>query len=440
VDSIRMRRFLSRLVDVDRRTSDCRAEAGQFCPVVVAQRGSDDCVSRLRAGLERTGGVSLRSMRPRWATALVLAVVVLAVLAAVIPLVLASALTKVRVVGESWPLTVLTVQPAAGTSNGTVTLSAGTDADEPGQFRLSWVGGSALVGGVVRSTSRSVTRVYADQTGSALRPGLRVGVQPGRYVGTPASGVGLGYRDTAVPTGLGPMPAWFVPASPLSPVAHTWVLLIHGLGGSRQDTLAAMPLWHSLGYPQLAITYRNDAGAPRSRDHREHLGMTEWKDVDAAVGFAVSQGASRVILQGYSQGGAMALLAASSGVNRSHVVGLVLDSPVVDLPATIAGGARQRHLPGFLAAVTCTGLSWLIGDVCEGISLSRFAATLQRPALLIQGLADRIVPPAEAAEFAQRRPDLVVYLPVPGADHVSAIDTAPAQYASALAMFARGLH
>ncbi len=67
------------------------------------------------------------------------------------------------------------------------------------------------------------------------------------------------------------------------------VILIHGLGGNRADTLAVIPARHDLGFPVLAIAYRNDVGAPASPDHQNHLGASEWHDVDAAVRYAPGQ-------------------------------------------------------------------------------------------------------------------------------------------------------
>ena len=68
-------------------------------------------------------------------------------------------------------------------------------------------------------------------------------------------------------------------------------------------------------------------------------------------------------------------------------------------------------------------------------SLLQREASLRVPVLLIQGTADTIVPPALADAFARARPNLVTYLRVAGADHVSAIDTDPSGYRQALTRF-----
>ncbi len=76
----------------------------------------------------------------------------------------------------------------------------------------------------------------------------------------------------------------------------------------------------------------------------------------------------------------------------------------------------------------------------EGVHLARYdephlAEYLSTPTLLVQGSADSIVPPAVAGDLARARPDLVTYLSVPGAEHVSEVDTDPARYTMALRQF-----
>lgn len=70
------------------------------------------------------------------------------------------------------------------------------------------------------------------------------------------------------------------------------------------------PLFHKRGMPVLAITYRNDVGAPASEDGKFHLGATEWEEVAATITHARSQGAPDVYLYGYSMGGAIIPMAA----------------------------------------------------------------------------------------------------------------------------------
>jgi pimeloyl-ACP methyl ester carboxylesterase len=226
------------------------------------------------------------------------------------------------------------------------------------------------------------------------------------------------------------MPAWYIAGK-----RNTWVILIHGLGGSRADTLPVMPDLRALGYPMLAISYRNDTGTPASPDHHSHLGATEWHDGTAAVRYATGHGASGVILYGLSLGGAMAMVTAEDPPTRRWVRALILDSPIPDWRATLNYQGRLHGIPQPLTSLTeillarRTGLNYTMFDQL------RHETTLRVPVLLIQGTADTIVPVAVADTFARARPGLVTYLRVPGADHVSAIDSDPWGYHAALDRF-----
>ncbi len=64
------------------------------------------------------------------------------------------------------------------------------------------------------------------------------------------------------------------------------------------------------GYTSLVVSYRNDGDAPNSDDHRYALGDREWQDVSSAIEYAFEHGAERIVLLGYSMGGATVLQAA----------------------------------------------------------------------------------------------------------------------------------
>lgn len=328
-------------------------------------------------------------------------------------------------VHDSHPLRVLAVN--AGRS--IVVLDRGPDAAEPGSFRLAWRGGQAIVGPVLARTPATVTRRISAMQGH-LMTGLEVGIEPDRYTGNPMTALRLSFSTVSIPTHLSGMPAWYLPGR-----RSTWVILIHGLGGSRADTLPPMPTLHALGYPMLAISYRNDAGAPQSPDHRNRLGASEWHDVAAAVAYARGHHASGIVLYGYSLGGAMALIVARDSRIRPYIRGVVLDSPLLDWPATLNYAAERQGIPQPFAALTEAVLAWR--DDIDYAQFDQLAheRELWAPVLLFQGAADTVAPPELAARFAHERPGLVTYVPVAGADHVSAIDTAPSTYEAALRRF-----
>ncbi|WP_345406312.1 hypothetical protein [Nonomuraea salmonea] len=65
---------------------------------------------------------------------------------------------------------------------------------------------------------------------------------------------------------------------------------MHGQNGRRKAELKILPVVHELGLPFLAITYRNDEGAPPSHDGLLHLGDAEWRDLEAALRHATTMG------------------------------------------------------------------------------------------------------------------------------------------------------
>lgn len=328
-------------------------------------------------------------------------------------------------VHDSYPLRLI----AAGADRHEIVLSRGPDAAEPGTFRLAWPSGHATVGAVLASTPTSVTRQLLAVRGR-LAAGEKVGIEANPYTGDPWSALRLRYWTVSVPTPLGGMPAWYLPAR-----RSTWVILIHGLGGSRQDTLPPMRTLHRLGYPMLAISYRNDIGAPPDPSHHNHLGATEWHDVDAAVSYAIRHGAKGVVLYGYSLGAAMALTTARNSADASDIRGLILDSPLLDWPATLDYAAERRGVPELFMTLTEAVLAWRDGIDYSQLNQLSHEQQLRVPVLLIQGGADTIVPANLATRFARARPKLITYLFIPGADHVSAIDTNPARYRAALGQF-----
>ena len=195
-----------------------------------------------------------------------------------------------------------------------------------------------------------------------------------------------------------------------------WAVLVHGRGARKEETLRAVPLLRDAGWTSLVVAYRNDRDAPKGPDGRYNLGLSEWRDVEAALRYAVSHGARRVVLFGWSMGGAIVLQLLSRSALADHVVGVVLDSPVVDWGDVLTHQARTHNLPAPLVGLAQSlmasrGSKRLVG-VAEpvDVALTNWVARadeLRHPMLLIASDGDDFVPIGPAAELAARRPDLV---------------------------------
>jgi len=161
----------------------------------------------------------------------------------------------------------------------------------------------------------------------------------------PATAYGLPFATVHVAEPLGRAPAWYVRGR-----TATWAVIVHGMGAPRAEALPMLPLLHSRGFAALVITYRNDPGAPSSPDRLSHLGADEWRDLDAAVGYAVAHGAARVVLVGYSIGGEIVCNFLRHSASTGRVDAVVLDSPVLEwrgplATAAPAAGNRPSRLP-----------------------------------------------------------------------------------------------
>ncbi|MCU1556464.1 MAG: alpha/beta hydrolase [Microbacteriaceae bacterium] len=298
---------------------------------------------------------------------------------------------------------------------GTVTLSRSVDAALPGDYSLRFSRGTghARLGEVVGQTDFSVTRRVITVDFGELAKARRGRLSGWFYLG-PAE-FGHTFAEVLIETELGPAPAWLVPAEPPS---GRWVIQVHGRAVSREETLRAIPVFRDAGYTSLLISYRNDPDAPRSLDGRYGLGDTEWHDVDAALRFAADNGATDIVLMGWSMGGATVLQAVTRSDLAGLVRGIVLDSPVVDWVTALRYQGELRNLPNPVrsAALVLIGNSWarrLTGQLAPidlpRLNFVRRSGELNLPILLMHSDDDGFVPSTASRALAEARPDIVTY-------------------------------
>ncbi|MEU1102105.1 alpha/beta fold hydrolase [Streptomyces tibetensis] len=320
-----------------------------------------------------------------------------------------------------------------GTAAGQISLTRDLAALRPGRYGLSGDGSHAVVGPVLTGAQHpadTVVRRLESVTHGTLSSGDKVWLTPNVYVGDPGSALGLEHADVDVPGELGALPAWFVPGK-----RTTWVIAVHGLGTTRELALNVMGFLHRSHFPVLALAYRGDLGAPRPPDGLNHLGETEWRDLDAAIRYAARYGARQVVLLGWSTGATMALHAAAHSGLRDRVAGLVLDSPVLDWETTLRALASARRTPGPLlplAVRAAQGRTGLTGDRVAGRAPTD---GLRVPALVLHGPDDTVAPWQPSRRLADARPDLVALRTVVGAPHGAMWNADPEGYEEALRRF-----
>lgn len=281
--------------------------------------------------------------------------------------------------------------------------------------------GHARLGDVISQRgSRTVREILAVDRGT-LAPGVR-GRMTGWWYTKPEE---LGYRveETTYRSELGDVPAWIV--HPKRQRKKRWSVHVHGRGASEVETLRGVAPLARAGITSLVIRYRNDDGAPSSTNGRYGLGLSESRDVDAAIAEAMRRGAERVTLVGWSMGGTACLLSATQGTQRNVIDGLVLDSPAIDWIGLLASNGLDRRVPRWVSGigVELIGRGVIASGEESGINFQAlspeyFAERLHVPVLIQASTADRVVPWDGARRLAELRPELVQLRSVAGAGHV----------------------
>lgn len=299
---------------------------------------------------------------------------------------------------------------------GLVVLDSTADSRLPGEysFWFSRESGHARFGEIVESTPTTVTRRILGVDSGDLTAARR-GRLTGWFYLTPAD-LGVPFEDVEIATPLGDAPAWLIPAADSS--STHWAIHVHGRAVRRPETLRAVPTFREAGFTSLVVSYRNDNEAPRSDDFRYALGDREWLDVDAAMRYAVTRGATQIVLVGWSMGGATVLQALTRSAVGDRVTGVVLESPVVDWIAALDFQVRVRRLPVFVRSfvILLFKSRWgrIFTGLAEPLDIDRLdfvtrAKELDRPVLILHSDDDGFVPSTASRALAIARPDIVSY-------------------------------
>ncbi|MCB5275910.1 hypothetical protein BJG92_03464 [Arthrobacter sp. SO5] len=315
-----------------------------------------------------------------------------------------------------------------------IELPASPRTTVPGRYSIWFANGAghACIGKIVATDDGAgpaavgtVTRLV-ERVDSGDLLSAKAGIWSGYVYPTPDP-LGLPCKDVGIPVQNGIATAWqFPPTEASAGSSATWAIHVHGLGGKKSGALRGVPVADRLGYTSLVVSFRNDGEAPASADRRYHLGQSEWRDVDAAVSYALDQGASQIVLFGWSLGGTIALQLTLESEFRDRIVGLVLDAPVIDWTSTLMANARSSMLPRWIAALglrilESPRLCWIAGLGTalnlRALDVVARADELRLPVLVIHSERDRSTPFAVSRRFVDRRPDLVTLVTFPSVEH-----------------------
>lgn len=284
------------------------------------------------------------------------------------------------------------------------------------------------------TVTRDIEEVYSGNLNTAVR-----GWWSGAVFPDPAQ-LGVAAENVYIPVEGGSAPAWLVPAPP-EEEGGTWAIMVHGRGVTRTEGLRAVPTARALGLTSLLISYRNDGEAPAAEDRRYGLGMTEWRDVEAAIEYARTKGAKDVVLFGWSMGGAVSLQTVDLSEHKHLIRALILDGPVINWIDVLAHQAKLNNIPapvgrlgqlllthpwgrsltGLAAPVNLTSMNWV-----------ERAGELQTPTMIIHSAADEFVPSGPSRELARRNPGLVHFVEFAKARHTKEWNVDPVRWDEAV--------
>jgi fermentation-respiration switch protein FrsA (DUF1100 family) len=219
---------------------------------------------------------------------------------------------------------------------------------------------------------------------------------------TPAA-VGLDYEEVEVPSTDGiKLRSWWVPAEN----SDKAVVLVPGWGGYKfeEHLLQTLPVYRDAGYSLLMLDLRAQG---ESEGTRRTLGYREVRDVRGALAWLRRRGYApgRIVLHGWSMGGATALRAAPG----TGVAAVVEEAGYGDLPLLLRAKLPEFVRFGRLLEPALLLVGKLFPDFdYQGVRPCEEAAMLSGegvPLFIIHSVDDDVVPYEQAELLAAAYPD-----------------------------------
>jgi len=280
---------------------------------------------------------------------------------------------------------------------------------EEGHYKIEWADGFGFTKSILQSNENRILREYSGEDFPLVGESVRL--ETFFYSGNPNDALGIDYEEVHLKCELGICPAWKVEKN-----RENWVIAVHGKGSSREESLRIMGTLEKTETSILVITYRNDPETNPSENGYYGFGQ-EWPDLEIAVQYALKQGAQKIILYGFSMGGAISLGFLEESTYAPNVIGLILDAPVISFESLVNHGISERNVPKF------------IGEIGKWVATQRFkipwkkmdffktAAELEIPVLIFHGTHDKLTPVKESEKIAQKNDAIVTLITTNGVGH-----------------------
>lgn len=222
---------------------------------------------------------------------------------------------------------------------------------------------------------------------------------------------------------------WYCPTA----TRRRLIVLVHGMGGSRDEMTRIGHDLHAEGYDVLLFDLRGHGSSDQSR---LTMGARERGDLRAVLDWSARQGYSpdRVGWLGHSMGASTLLMEAAQNAKIKTVV---LDSPFGNLPELLDRQLTEHsHLPRWFNPGILTAARIAFGVRTDNLLPVRSALLWgRRPLLLIHGEADSIVPVQQARQLARAIGPTCQSVILPGVEHVGAYNDSPDRYITAVDRF-----
>jgi pimeloyl-ACP methyl ester carboxylesterase len=299
-----------------------------------------------------------------------------------------------------------------------------------------------VVGPATRSPDGSQTREIIEVVGDTPEPGATYGLTRDVWLNPEQAGYDPEYASVTTLAGK-EYPVWVIKGKG----AKRWAVLVHGKGAARSEMLRMARPLNDAGYNLIIMTWTGDVGAPQYEDGMYTYGREEWPEVEAAVQYALDEGAQRLLLGAASTGGAVAMGFLDRGTLGGKVDGLILDAPVASFEDLIDEAAEFRTLPiGGLAIpesledVTKWIVAFRYGVDYSAVDYSGREGLIEVPLLTFQGSADETVgKPVNDRFMLEGSGRAGEYVVTEGADHLLSWNYDPEAFEEKVTEFVKGL-
>ena len=258
------------------------------------------------------------------------------------------------------------------------------------------------------------------------------------HLGESPADFGYPHEETLI-AGL---PAWVIPPGSPEASSGVWVIHVHGLGSSRSQCLRGVEALAGLGCTSLLPSYRTSLDVSPEPDH-SHLGISEWRDIEAARRYALARGARAVVFVGWSLGASIVLRTVAHAADNS-TAGVVLVSPALDWPAIISAQLQGLGCPRIIAKLLPHTVNLLRPQGDPVIRWKEMPGTYMQkhstiPTMILHGTEDKSVPVELSRMFVSRQSQPVRFVEFEGAHHTLEWNAAPQLWNQSVQAWCRSL-